>query len=484
MTSVSQFENVIFRYRSIDALIGEREELERQTVYFAPPESLNDPMEGFRQIYWRGDQITWGNLLRHYVMCLQNRVLQALLTDDSKRMDPQAISVFETLDKLPTPTARRLCEDCIAAVEAGGLHAALLSLLGNANRNIGFSELHELLRVVHIDWFNTIRGVLVQHRFMPPAEPMTTEPAPLISFLRSLEALMPQVRDEVSDGGVEIIHGIFQSMGEQTNLLAALRHANVFQPKRESLFFEFTSEYLTNLLKLVYPPWYVACFSNRHDNAAMWSYYAGNHEGCCLVFRVQQRDDDFTLRLDGPNGCGPGGITREIQNLSLHPVCYVAAEQRIEFFTNIGRLPLEPMLQYWFRDDDGNTSPLANHLNQEGQKAWRNAYWENYTPPLLRKLTDWNHEEEYRIVLSDILGIRDTDEGRTFTYDYDTLDGIIFGINTRLSDKVQIMRIVNDKLANRTTTEPFKFYQARYNTGSGHIEAHYLSLVRHANNPQ
>lgn len=29
-----------------------------------------------------------------------------------------------------------------------------------------------------------------------------------------------------------------------------------------------------NIRKLVYPPWYVACFSARHDNAAMWSYYA------------------------------------------------------------------------------------------------------------------------------------------------------------------------------------------------------------------
>lgn len=59
MPSDPHFENAVFRYRPIDALLGERDELERQTVYFAPPEYLNDPMEGLRQIYWRGDRITW-----------------------------------------------------------------------------------------------------------------------------------------------------------------------------------------------------------------------------------------------------------------------------------------------------------------------------------------------------------------------------------------------------------------------------------------
>jgi hypothetical protein len=60
--------------------LGEREELERQTVYFSPPEYLNDPMEGLRQVYWRGDRIVWRNLLRHYIICLHNRYFEAHLT--------------------------------------------------------------------------------------------------------------------------------------------------------------------------------------------------------------------------------------------------------------------------------------------------------------------------------------------------------------------------------------------------------------------
>ena len=480
MTSDSHFENAVFRYRSIDALLGERKELERQTVYFAPPEYLNDPMEGLRQVYWRGDRITWRNLLRHYIICMYNRFVEALLTKDTECLAPDKIAVFQSLDNFLTPEAKSLCEACIAAVEAGELHATLLDLLASAERNISFSELQQLLRTVHMHWLGAVRMVFAERDLLPPTEGQAPDPSGLVNALQVLQTTMPQVQDQLSTTVVDVIHEVRQHIDEQMTLLSATQYADVLEPKRESLFFAFTSEYLNSLLKLVYPPWYVACFSARHDNAAMWSYYAGNHRGCCLVFRKQQTDDGVKLRLNGPTGCGTGGTFRSNEDMPLDPVRYAVHEQWIEFFTNIGRLPLDPTLQNWFRDDDGNTSPLAEHLNKERQEAWRNAYWEDFTPPLLCKLPDWQHEEEYRIVISDILGIHDSPEDRTFTYDYDTLDGIIFGTNTSLSDKARLIRILDRKLESRTVTEPFKLFQARYNARSGRIEAHHLSLIKRA----
>ena len=35
-----------YRFRSIDALLGQFQGLEAQTIYFASPEELNDLMEG------------------------------------------------------------------------------------------------------------------------------------------------------------------------------------------------------------------------------------------------------------------------------------------------------------------------------------------------------------------------------------------------------------------------------------------------------
>ena len=62
--------NSFYRYRSIKSLLGEHKELESQTIYFAGPDELNDPMEGFQDVFWEGDYVLWKNLIRHYVLCL------------------------------------------------------------------------------------------------------------------------------------------------------------------------------------------------------------------------------------------------------------------------------------------------------------------------------------------------------------------------------------------------------------------------------
>lgn len=136
-------------------------------------------------------------------------------------------------------------------------------------------------------------------------------------------------------------------------------------------------------------------------------------------------------------------------------------------------------MREWFQDDLGATSPLADHLFGKENEQWRKSYWDRFEIQLLRKLPDWEHEHEYRIILSDILGIHETSEGRTFSYDYDTLDGIIFGINTSLSNKLKIMHIIDKKIGERSIRNNFKFFQAKYSPRTGRIEAHHLALVRH-----
>jgi len=58
----------VYRFRSTDALLGAHRELENQEIYFSPPQVLNDPMEGFKDVVWRGDQIVWANLVKHYLL--------------------------------------------------------------------------------------------------------------------------------------------------------------------------------------------------------------------------------------------------------------------------------------------------------------------------------------------------------------------------------------------------------------------------------
>lgn len=56
----------IYRFRSIDALIGPRKELSRQTIYLARPDELNDLAEDTVNVVWQGDDVLWPNLITYY----------------------------------------------------------------------------------------------------------------------------------------------------------------------------------------------------------------------------------------------------------------------------------------------------------------------------------------------------------------------------------------------------------------------------------
>jgi len=60
----------MYRFRSVENLLREHGELEKQAVYFAPPEELNGPEQGRLGVVWRGDINAWRSLLSHYLLCL------------------------------------------------------------------------------------------------------------------------------------------------------------------------------------------------------------------------------------------------------------------------------------------------------------------------------------------------------------------------------------------------------------------------------
>lgn len=59
---------MFYRLRSLKSIF-EYKELENQEIYFASIDELNDPMEGFRNVVFKGDRVVWRNLLRHYLVC-------------------------------------------------------------------------------------------------------------------------------------------------------------------------------------------------------------------------------------------------------------------------------------------------------------------------------------------------------------------------------------------------------------------------------
>jgi hypothetical protein len=60
--------SAFYRFRRASAVLDEFHELEQGTIYFAPAQELNDPMEGYKDLFWRGDVVVWRSLFRHYIL--------------------------------------------------------------------------------------------------------------------------------------------------------------------------------------------------------------------------------------------------------------------------------------------------------------------------------------------------------------------------------------------------------------------------------
>ena len=65
--------------------------------------TLNDPMEGTRNIFWLGDQIVWGNLFRHYIYCLHLTYAASRFLGDAGKLQPQHIPIMSEIGKNWTP---------------------------------------------------------------------------------------------------------------------------------------------------------------------------------------------------------------------------------------------------------------------------------------------------------------------------------------------------------------------------------------------
>jgi hypothetical protein len=234
----------------------------------------------------------------------------------------------------------------------------------------------------------------------------------------------------------------------------------------------FVDRYLDAITgSLLHRPWRAACFSGTCTNATMWSTYADHHRGIALIFRPEINLGKQTLRLCPYTECELENTrlpdrSANGEHIDLHKVRYSDRPVSLEFFDNIGTLPETKLESTWFSDEDGNRSDRFDEFLRD-RNSWRSQYWERAHDIALTKLTDWQFEDEYRIVLFDLLG--EFDKNPRLRYDFASLEGIVFGLRTSDEDKVTIMDIVRKK-CRASGREGFKFHQARYSARSGKLE--------------
>ena len=232
------------------------------------------------------------------------------------------------------------------------------------------------------------------------------------------------------------------------------------------------------LERLLWPSWYAACFTNSCHNSSVWGNYGDSHKGVCLIFDNSETNIGKGLSLRRHVGWRPtdNGDLEErwggASPIGFDTVSYSDKPNEIDFFRNIGRLPLPALMTLWYTDEAGNVSQLADHLSRE---TWRRGYWQDFRHDITLKSKDWEYEQECRLILNGLLEDSLDDHRRTLTYDFSSLKGIIFGIRTSDEDKVKTLEVIERKCREHGRTE-FKFYQAYYSSEHGDIRKYEMKF--------
>ena len=478
----------LYRFRSLNALLGPddgyeqgRAELEKQTIYFAAPDELNDPVEGFKDVFWRGDWIVWRNLFKHYLLCLEETVAQFSIIGGEGVIERENIPVFVGPTDLPTVARQAIHKEISEQFFRHESMAGYPEALAARRSPVRYNELSLHLKRVHLDALNCVLKVFKENGLIAAAGPDFHKPVgqvPPAEFCRMLNEMDEQHPD--SPGVVE------DFLASQTAIVDQLTLIERYDPRLPGQAFDnflflvnqFPNEYTIQVQTLIYPKWYAASFSAGFENASLWGHYAQNHTGVCLKFRVHDKGETINLPVPMITGYG-GGLDDPRTYIStvdvpFEKIQYATARPAVDFFRSIS-LPIPKLNATWYVGPSGERSVCHDDVFSE-HEIWRRGYWKSCQETMTTKTEDWAYEEEYRLLISGFMTDYSDRQTRIKNFDFADLEGIVFGIKTPPDKKLAIMRIIDRKCTTANRTD-FKFFQAYYCRTSGKIKAMPLGLL-------
>ena len=476
-----------YRFRCIERLVGgEHPELEQQTIYFASPEQLNDPMEGLRDIVWQGDKIVWTNLFKNYVYCLHRTYLDVKFFGNDFRIEPEFIPVWGRWDEPETPKMGELFDDCWERVLRKTGLDSLVDKIAATQRRARFSELLVYLNFIHRKALARIQEVHVERALAPEEErpqhesllsPLGLGDSDFFELLPKLEA----EHDDFAEVTGSIINGMLNELYLAQKYVRRNDTASVFEQNQQLLSLDFPRVYLEQLQRILWPQWYAASFSKSFHNSSLWGNYGDSHKGACLIFEAVESDEPESLALNQfvgssynrQDGEGKAQEHWDFAPMTFCDVSYGAQVGEVDFFRSIGSLPFPALMKLWYRDEDNIVSECASLLTDED--SWRRRHWDSFVQDATAKTRDWEYEQESRLILHSLLDYALEERRRILTYDFNSLKGIIFGIRTSDQDKMKIIEVIETKCREIRRTG-FKFYQAYYSHRDGDIRRREINL--------
>ena len=153
---------LLYRYRSIDSAV---KELSSSSFYFASKEELNDPLESYVRLYWKGDKPAWEGLFRNYACSLFNALETYLLAGDKQKLHNNTVMInIHAFDSLPMGAILKDIGEQFLCIEPVQL---LTDYYGNNNLKCGTKELIVILRSVYELALRICIDKMVDEHLMP-----------------------------------------------------------------------------------------------------------------------------------------------------------------------------------------------------------------------------------------------------------------------------------------------------------------------------
>ena len=484
----------LYRLRSTRHLLGDYNELRDQYIYFAKPDELNDPMEGFRDIVWKGDDIVWTNLFRHYISCLNLTIALMKLQGADVTLTPKDIPIEGLAGEHPPPMETTILDElCTVVFERCRLHQ-LVHDLSSTNRQVRRDELLIYLKYIHFVTIDETQNIHVRYGITPESAPsrvLVDPPQSPANIPRLIQRLQGE-RPDIAESNISSLFSVSSLLFDNFNLMKKYdTHKQDHGPKnseqlnRELIFLDFPKIYVSQLTRILYPKWYVACFLEHCTSSSVWGHYGDNHRGAALIFDVSNDSRNLRLELNrivGFSG-GPSTTSDDVSSkltwkytpMEFHRIRYQKEIEELDFFRSIGVLPVNRLIERWYTNQAGVRSKCADHIAVDNEASWQEVYWKSFYRDISLKTEDWSYEKEFRLILASSLVDLAQQSTRKLSYKFESLAGIVFGMNMSDEDKIDIIDVVLAKCQESKRTS-FDFFQAYYSHETGFIEKQKLHI--------
>ena len=203
-------------------------------------------------------------------------------------------------------------------------------------------------------------------------------------------------------------------------------------------------DFLKYLEGYIHPRYCLACFSNDYSDSTMWAHYACSHSGACLIFRPESNKGELYL-----------GNTKTAPNTKYH-------FRRVRYCKELK--PLDVL-----RDLDALDRLRQQIAVPNLSPIWPESFLVNFRKTVVTKHADWQRESEYRLIWEFLNNDRSqpaeaAPNDRILEYEFDSLEGIIFGAMTSDEDQLHAMEIISRKCS-EVERRDFKYFKAYINNG-------------------